>query len=135
QNASFRDFDGTDSFTISLFGKTTAPLVNGGNYTTAGVQTALQGATEVQTVALTGYDTDGDSYRLSYKGVNTVPIVRGSNNTAAGIQNALMGGNEQQQVTLANFNGTSQSFQIQLGGATSQVLGQGGLAINNANVA
>src|SRR3954471_12720241 len=44
QTASLRDFAGTDSFTLSLFGKTTAPIVNGTNYTAAAIQAALQGA-------------------------------------------------------------------------------------------
>ena len=64
-----------------------------------------------------------------------MPIVRGQNNTAAGIANAIVGGNEQQQVTLATFNGATQSFQISLGGNTSTVLGLGGAAVSNANVA
>ncbi len=135
QNVSFRDFDGTDSFTLSWVGRTSAPIVRGTNFTAAAVQAAIQGPSEVQTVALTGYDTNGDSYRLSYGGANTVPIVRGQNNTAAGIQNALAGGNEQQQVVLANFNGTTQSFQIQVNGVNSAVLGFGGTAISNGNVA
>ena len=64
-----------------------------------------------------------------------MPIVRGQNNTVAGIQNAIQGGNEQQAVTLAGFNGATQSFQVQIGGQNSAVLGAGGLAISNANVA
>ena len=109
--------------------------MRGTNFTAAAVQNAIQGPSEVQTVALTGYDANGDSYRLSYGGANTVPIVRGQNNTAAGIQNALAGGNEQQQVVLTNFNGTTQSFQIQVNGVNSAVLGFGGTAISNGNVA
>jgi hypothetical protein len=135
QNISLRDFAPPDSLTLSLFGKTTAPLTSGGNYTTAGLQQELQGLSEVQTVGLTGYDTDGDAYRLSYRGANTIPIVRGQNNTAAGIANAIAGGNEQQQVTLAGFSGTTQSFQIQINGVNSATLGQGGLTVGNATVA
>ena len=135
QNVSFRDFDGTDSFTLSWDGRTTAPIVRGTNFTAAAVQTAIQGPSEVQTVALTGYDANGDSYRLSYGGANSHPIVRGQNNTAAGIPNALVGGNEQQQVVLTGFNATTQSFQIQVNGVNSVTLGQGGLAVNNGNVA
>jgi hypothetical protein len=135
QNISLRDFGVGDSLTLTAFGKTTAPITSGGNYTVAGIQQELQGPSEVQTVALTGYDTNGDSYRLSFRGANTVPIVRGQNNTAAGIANAIAGGNEQQQVTLAGFNATTQSFQVQINGVNSATLGLGGLAINNANVA
>jgi hypothetical protein len=38
-------------------------------------------------------------------------------------------------VVLTGFSGTTQSFQVQIGGNTSAVLGAGGLAINNGNVA
>jgi hypothetical protein len=125
-----------DSFTINYAGTDTAPIVNGTNFNAAGIQVALQGVSEVQTVSLAGFDADGDSYTLSYNGATSHPIVRGQNNTTAGIQNALAGGNEQQQAVLAGFSGTTQSFQIQLaGGGTSAVLGAGGLAISNANVA
>ena len=134
QTASLRDFDGTDAFTLSYGQATTRPITRGTNYTLPDLQAVLQG-NEVEAVALTGYDTNGDSYSLNYKGVNTVPIVRGQNNTAAGIANALGGGNEQQQATLASFNGTTQSFQIQVGANTTGVLGSGGLPISNANVA
>ncbi|HEX6020776.1 MAG TPA: M12 family metallo-peptidase, partial [Solirubrobacter sp.] len=135
QNVSFRDFDGTDSFTLSWDGKTSAPIVRGTNYTAAAVQAAIQGPSEVQTVALTGYDADGDSYRFAFRGATSEPIVRGQNNTANGIANALRGGNEQQQVSLTGFNQNSQSFQIQINGQTSATLGQGGMTISNANVA
>ena len=69
QNVALRDFDGTDSFTLTFDGKTVGPFTRGTNYTAAAIQAALQGVSEVQTVALAGYDTNGDSYRLSYKGV------------------------------------------------------------------
>ncbi len=135
QNVSFRGFDGTDSFTLSWDGKTSAPIVRGTNFSAAAIQSAIQGPSEVQTVGLAGYDADGDSYRLSFGGANTHPIVRGQNNTAAGIGNALRGGNEQQQVQLTGFNQSSQSFQIQINGVNSVTLGQGGLTVNNGNVA
>ncbi len=134
QTASLRDFDGTDSFTLSYGAKTSNPIVRGTNFTLAGIQQELQGASEIQTVSLTGYDADGDSYTLGYKGNDTVPIVRGQNNTQQGILNALQGGNEQQQVVLADFNGATQSFQVQIGGNSSAVLGAGGLTVSNANV-
>jgi hypothetical protein len=124
-----------DSFTLEFGGVETVPIVNDSNYTAAGIQEALQGPSEVQAVTLNGYDADGDSFTLAYNGADTVPIVRGQNNTAAGIQNALQGGNEQQQAILTGFNGATQSFQIELGGNLSAVLGSGGLAISNTNVA
>jgi hypothetical protein len=124
-----------DSFTLSYEGTETVPIVNDSNYTAEGVQEALQGPSEVQTVTLAGYDTDGDSFTLAYGGADSHPIVRGQNNTAAGIQNALQGGNEQQQAILTGFNGATQSFQVELGGNLSAVLGSGGLAISNTNVA
>ena len=124
-----------DSFTLNYNGTNTSPIVHGTNYTLAAMQAELQGLSEVQTVSLAGYDADGDSFTLSYNGGTTVPIVRGQNNTVAGIQNAIQGGNEQQQVILGSFNGTTQSFQVQIGGNNSAVLGAGGLAISNANVA
>ncbi len=124
-----------DSFTLNYNGANSVPIVHGSNYTLAGLSEALQGASEVQTVSLTGYDADGDSYTLSYGGGTTVPIVRGQNNTAAGVQNAIQGGNEQQQAILTGFDGATQSFQVQIGGQNSAVLGFGGQAISNANVA
>ena len=124
-----------DSFTLTFDGATTVPIVNDSNYTAAGVQEALQGQSEVQTVTLAGFDADGDSYTLNYGGADSHAIVRGQNDTAAGIQNALQGGNEQQQAILTGFNGATQSFQVDIGGNLSAVLGSGGLAISNANVA
>ncbi|HXV34247.1 MAG TPA: M12 family metallo-peptidase [Gaiellaceae bacterium] len=124
-----------DSFTLSHEGATTVPIVNDANYTAAGVQEALQGPSEVQTVTLDGFDADGDSFTLAYGGADTHAIVRGQNSTAAGIQNALQGGNEQQQAILTGFSGATQSFQIELGGSLSAVLGSGGLTVSNANVA
>ena len=134
QNVALRDFDGTDSFTLTYDGKTVGPFTRGTNYTAAAIQAALQGTTEVQTIGLVGYDADGDSYRLVYNGVQSVPIVRGQNNTAAGIQNALQGGNEQQTVTFTGFNTTTGSFKVRINGQTSGVIGAGGLAYTNANI-
>jgi hypothetical protein len=135
ENVSLRGWDDADSLKLNWGSVDSAPITRGTNYTLAGIQLAVQGPSEVQAVALTGYDANGDSYRLNYKGVDTVPVVRGQNNTTAGIQAALQGGNEQQQVSLTGFNGTTQSFRISLGGNTSVLLGQGGLAVSNANVA
>ena len=134
QTVSLRDFDGADAVTLTFAGTTAGPFVRGSNYSAADIQGTFNGQ-EVQAVRLTGYDADGDSYRLSYKGADSVPIVRGQNNTAAGILAAIAGGNEQQQVALGSFNGTQQSFQIQFGTQTSAVFGQGGTAVNNANLA
>src|SRR4051794_27553373 len=135
ENVSLRNWDDSDSLKLTWGSVDSAPIVRGTNYTAAGIQLAVQGPSEVQTVALTGYDANGDSYRLDYKGVDSVPIVRGQNNSAAGIQNALQGGNEQQQVTLTGFSAATKSFRISLGGNTSVLLGAGGLAVSNANVA
>ncbi len=44
---------------------------------------------EVQTVSLRDFDTNGDSFTLSYGRATTVPIVRGGNYTIAGITAAL----------------------------------------------
>ena len=110
------------------------PIVNDSNYTAAGVQEALQGPSEVQTVTLAGYDADGDSFTLNYGGADTSRS-SAARTTRRGIQNALQGGNEQQQAILTGFNGATQSFQVELGGNLSAVLGSGGLAISNANVA
>src|SRR5262245_36200224 len=134
QNVSLRDFDGTDSVTLRNGAQSAGPFVRGTNYTQLDIQGALQG-NEVQAVSLGGYDASGDSFTLTFKGATTAPIVRGQNNTTAGITNALMGGNEQQQVTLGSFNGTTQSFKISLNGNSSTLLGAGGAAVNNANVA
>ena len=125
-----------DSFRLNYNGTLSAPIVNGTNYTPRRFSSRA-GSVEVQTVSLTGYDTDGDSYTLNYEGADTVPITRGQNNTAPGIAAALQGGNEQQQVTLTGFNAATaaHSFQVQIGGNNSAVLGNGGLAISNANVA
>ena len=132
---SFKGGPTNDSFTLNYNGTDTVPIVRGSNYTAAGIQAALQGVNEVQQVALTGYDTDGDSYTLNYNGADTVPITRGQNNTAAGIQAALQGGNEQQQVAFTGFNPANSSFQVQIGSASSAVIGAGGLALSNANIA
>ena len=109
QTVSLTGFTATDSFTLGYGANTSAPIVDGTNYTPAGIQAALQGPTEVQSVLLSGYAADGDSYTLSYDGATTVPIVRGQNNTAAGIGNAIRGGNEQQQVTLSGFSARRRS--------------------------
>jgi hypothetical protein len=131
QTVSLRDFDGTDSLTLSYGDKTSAPIVRGANYTAAGIQQELHGPSEVQTVSLTDYDADGDSYALSYDGNATVPFVRGQNDTAAGIANALQGGNEQQQVVLTDFAGF-ETFHVRIGDATSAALVNAASISNNS---
>jgi hypothetical protein len=134
QNVSLRGFDGTDSVTLGFNGQTAGPFTRGTNYTAADIQGTLNGQ-EVQAVALTGYDTNGDAYALSYKGATSVAIVRGQNNTAGGIAAALAGGNESQQVSLTGFNANTQSFQLAVGGTTSPtVFGLGGQAVNANNL-
>jgi hypothetical protein len=134
QTVSFRDFGDTDSFTLTWDGRTSAPITRDTNYTIAAIQREIHGPSEVQTVSLADNET-GDSYRLTYDGSESHPIVTGQNNTAAGIANALAGGNEQQQVILTGFNAATQSFQVQIGGNNSAVIGAGGVALTNANLA
>ena len=132
QTVSLRDFDADgDSFRIRIDGQDTAPIVRGVNYTLTGIQEAIQGPSEVQTVRARRHEP----VHAHLRGLETVPIVPGQNNTAAGIQNAIQGGNEQQQVVLTGFAQATQSFQIQLGGGTSVPLGAGGLPVTNNNVA
>ena len=124
-----------DSFSLSYGGGPNSPLItNGTNYTAAGIQTALQGVNEVQTVALTNYTVDGNSYTLTYNGNNSVPITRGQNNTAAGIAAAIGGGSESQAATTTGFVSGTSSYQVQYAGNNSVVLGAGGLAISTANI-
>jgi hypothetical protein len=127
----------SDSFTLNYDGNVSTPITNNVNYTAAAIQATLQGVSEVQTVLLVGYDTDGDAYTLNYAGADTVAITRGQNNTAAGIAAALQGGNEQQAITFANFNAANagNSYQVMIGGNLSAMLGNGGTAISNASVA
>jgi outer membrane protein OmpA-like peptidoglycan-associated protein len=135
QNVSLRNFAAGDSLTLGYATSTSAPIVDGTNYTASAIQAALQGPSEQQSVELTGYDTDADSYTLTYNGATSDPIVRGQNNTAAGVGNAIRGGNEQQQVTLGSFSSATQSFQVQIGGQSSAVIGSGGVGLSNPNIA
>jgi hypothetical protein len=122
------DTDG-DSLRLRLDGADSRPIVRGSNSTVQGIADAVNG-NEVQSVA-----PGAGPYTLSYLGADSGTITPGQNDTQLGILNAIQGGNEQQVVTLTNFSGATQSFQVQIGGATSAVLGAGGAAINNANVA
>ena len=112
QNISLRDFDGTDSLTLSYNGKTIGPFVRGANYTRPTSRRrwrAERGPDRRRWPAMTPTAT---RTRSTTRAPTSVPIVRGQNNTAAGIANAIAGGNEQQAVTLTGFNATTQSFQI-----------------------
>ncbi|MCE7008060.1 M12 family metallo-peptidase [Kibdelosporangium philippinense] len=58
QNIGLREFDGTDSFTLSFNGQTSAPIVRGTNYTAAGIKAAIEGITgwpAGATVSVTGF--------------------------------------------------------------------------------
>ncbi len=58
QNVALREFDGTDSFTLSYVGQTSAPIVRGTNYTAAGIKAAIEGITgwpAGATVQVTGF--------------------------------------------------------------------------------
>jgi hypothetical protein len=58
QNIGLRDFDGTDSFTLSFNGRVSAPIVRGTNYTTAGIKAAIEGIAgwpAGATVSVTGF--------------------------------------------------------------------------------
>jgi hypothetical protein len=130
QTVSLRDFGGVDALTLAYGARVSAPIVRGAGYTTAGIQQALQGVAEVQTVS-----PGADTYSLVYQGATSMPIVRGQNDTPAGITTAIQGGNEQQQVTLTNFNAFVQSFQIRFGTGTTLPFGANGLALTNSNIA
>jgi hypothetical protein len=63
-SSAFTGFDGTDSFTITIGGATTAPIVRGTNYTAAGIKTAIDTALGGgSSVTVTGYfgGTFGDT--------------------------------------------------------------------------
>ncbi|MBE1465086.1 M12 family metallo-peptidase [Kibdelosporangium phytohabitans] len=58
QNIGLREFDGTDSFTLSYNGQVSAPIVRGTNYTAAGIKAAIEGIQDWPTgatVAVTGF--------------------------------------------------------------------------------
>ena len=126
-----------DSFKVNWNGTDSGLITNNTNYSAAAISTAFQGVSEVQTVALTNYTVDGNSYTLTYNGNNSIPITRGGNNTTTGIAAAIQGGNEVQTIAFTNFNAANagNSYQVQIGGNLSTVLGNGGTAISNTNVA
>ncbi|MBP2323193.1 hypothetical protein JOF56_003578 [Kibdelosporangium banguiense] len=58
QNIGLRDFDGTDSFTLSFNGQVSAPITRGTNYTAAGIKAAIEGIPgwpAGATVSVTGF--------------------------------------------------------------------------------
>ena len=130
QTVSLRDFDADgESFRLRLDSAESRAITRGSNYTLQGITDAIAG-NEVQTVA-----PGAGPFTLGYLGAESGAITPGQNDTQLGILNAIVGGNEQQVVTLTGFSAATQSFQVQIGGATSAVLGSGGLAVNNGNVA
>ena len=130
QTVSLREFDADgEAFRLRLGGAASREITRGSNYTLQGITDAISG-NEVQTVA-----PGAGPFTLGYLGAESAVITPGQNDTQLGIQNAIAGGNEQQVVSLTGFDGTQQSFQVQIGGATSAVLGAGGAAISNNNVA
>ena len=132
-----------DSFTLTHGANTTAPFVRGPNSNyrndaigNANIKNALQGISELQTVALTSYDGT-DQFTMTYfGGAASQPIVRGQNNTPRRASNALQGGNEIQTVALTNFNAATANFQLRFNGgfAVSPVIGAGGLALTAFNI-
>lgn len=79
QTISLRDFDGTDSFRVRFGGADSAPITRGANYALPGIQQALQGVSEVQTV------TRGTGpFTLGYQGAETAPIISGSDPVVPG---------------------------------------------------
>jgi hypothetical protein len=59
QTVSLQDFDGTDSFTLSFGGATTAPITRGTNYTTAAIDSAIEAVTGAGTVAVAAWGGQG----------------------------------------------------------------------------
>ncbi|MFD2763049.1 M12 family metallo-peptidase [Micromonospora eburnea] len=78
---------------------------------------------EVQTVSLYDFDTNGDSFQVRYNGNDSAPIVRGANYTTAGIKAAIegiAGWPAGATVTVAAFGGSGTlndtGFQVTFGG-------------------
>ena len=122
QTISLRDFDGSDSLTLTFNGTTIGPFVRGTTTRAADIQAALSGQRGPERRARR-LRHQRRLVHAQLQGRQHVPIVRGQNNTAAGIANAIAGGNEQQQVTLTGFSATTQSFQVQIGGDNSDRAG------------
>jgi hypothetical protein len=93
---------------------------------------------EVQTVSLTGFDTNGDSFTVGYNGFDSAPIVRGSNYTTAGIKAAIegiTGWPAGATVTVAAFGGagvlTDDGFQVTFNGGPVATTNITALALTN----
>ncbi len=73
QTISLRDFDGTDSFTLTYGANTSAAIVRGTNYTAAGIKAAIEaiaGGTET-VVAFGGSGTFNDTgFQVTFAGTN-----------------------------------------------------------------
>jgi hypothetical protein len=63
--------------------------------------------TDIQTVSLRDFDTDGESFTLTINGTQTDPIVRGVNYTVAGIDAAIEAVTGVGTVSIRNFGSTS----------------------------
>ena len=120
QNVALRDFDGTDSFTLTFDGKTVGPFVRGRNYTAADIQAALQGVSEVQAVAPRRLRRQRRLVPPQLQGRQQRPDRprpeqhRGRHpERAAGRQRAAA-------VTLTGFNTTTGSFKVRINGQTSR---------------
>jgi hypothetical protein len=98
---------------------------------------ALQGVSEVQTVSLAGYDTDGDAYTLNYNGAGHGGDHTRTEQHDCGHCGRAPGVERTASDHVRNFNAANagNSYQVQIGGNLSAVLGNGGTAISNANVA
>ncbi len=59
QTVSLRDFDGTDSFTLSFGGATTTPITRGTNYSTAAIDAALEAITGASTITVSAWGGSG----------------------------------------------------------------------------
>ncbi len=60
-----------DSFKLDYNGNVSPLFTNGSSYSPVWIQAVLQGS-ELQTVSLTGFDTNGDVYTLNYDGADSV---------------------------------------------------------------
>ena len=135
QTASLRGFDGTDSFTLSFRGQDEQPDRPRHQLHARGHPAGAPGRDR---------GADGRAGRLrrrrrlvhaQLQGQRHGPDRARPEQHGGRHRQRPPGGNEQQQVTLTGFNAATQSFQVQIGGNNSAVLGAGGLAVSNANVA
>ena len=95
--------------------------------------------TEVQTVSLRDFDTNGDSFAIRYNGSDSVPIVRGTNYSAGGIASAIQGiaGWPGGSVSVANFGGggapSDEGFQVTFNSAPLAGSNVSALSLVNLN--